>query len=203
MIGPGQAPTQAAVLELRNEQEVVREAYVFLDEKRLLLASELLRQLRLYQDLQQQLDELHARAREAMQAAVMHHGLNGLQVYPARSLEGAALRHSTRNFMGVTLVDAELDTEAVADTTAAPANPSGKAEECARLFREISAQSAVLASVSGNLYRLLAEYRITERRSRALENIILPEIDLALRDMTSHLEELELEDAIRVRLKAV
>ena len=203
MIGPGQAPTQAAVLELRNEQEVVTEAYVFLDEKRLLLASELLRQLRLYQELQQQLDELHTRARQAMQAAVMHHGLNGLQVYPARSLDGALLRHRTRNFMGVTLVDAELDTEAVADTTALPANPSGKAEECARLFREISAQSAVLAGVSGNLYRLLAEYRITERRSRALENIILPEIDMALREMTSHLEELELEDAIRVRLKAV
>lgn len=203
MIGPGQAPTQAAVLELRNEQEVVREAYVFLDEKRLLLASELLRQLRLYQDLQRQLDERHTRAREAMQAAVMHHGLNGLQVYPARSLEGAVLRQSTRNFMGVTLVDAELDTEAVADTSTIAANPSGKAEECARLFREISAQSAVLAGVSGNLYRLLAEYRITERRSRALENIILPEIDMALREMTSHLEELELEDAIRVRLKAV
>ena len=47
MIGPGQAPTQAAVLELKNEQEVVREAYVFLDEKRLLLAAELLHQLRL------------------------------------------------------------------------------------------------------------------------------------------------------------
>lgn len=201
MIGPGQAPTQAAVLELRSEQEVVREAYVFLDEKRLLLASELLRQLHLYQDLQQQLEELHTSARVAMQAAVMHHGLDGLQVYPARSLEGAELRHSTRNFMGVILVDAALDTEAVANTIAVAANPSGKAEECARLFGEISAQSAVLAGVSGNLYRLLAEYRITERRSRALENIILPEIDIALREMTSHLEELELEDAIRVRLK--
>lgn len=203
MIGSGQAPTQAAVLELRNEQEVVREAYVFLDEKRLLLASELLRQLRLYQDLKQQLDELHTRARDAMQAAVMHHGLNGLQVYPARSLDGAAITQSTRNFMGVTLVDAELDTETVVDSTAVPANPSGKAQVCIQLFREISAQSAVLAGVSGNLYRLLAEYRVTERRSRALENIILPEIDMALREMTSHLEELELEDAIRVRIKAV
>ena len=63
-------------------------------------------------------------------------------------------------------------------------------------------KSAVLAGVSGNLYRLLAEYRITERRSRALENIILPEIRLALHEMSSHLEELELEDAIRVRLRS-
>lgn len=203
MNGPGQAPTQAAVLELKNEQEVVREAYVFLDEKRLLLASELLRQLHLYQDLQRQLDALHTDALEAMRAAVMHLGLNGLQVYPARSLDGAEFKQETRNFMGVMLVDTELVTEALTETGEVPANASGRADRCAQLFRDIAVKSAVIAGVSGNLYRLLAEYRVTERRSRALENIILPEIDQALRDMSSHLEELELEDAIRVRLQAV
>jgi len=202
MIGPGQAPTQAAVLELRSEHEVVREAYVFLDEKRLLLASELLRQLRLYQQLSSELDALHANARDAMQAAVMHHGLNGLQVYPAKSIEDAEFKQDTRNFMGVDLVETELITENIADATTLPANPSAQAENCSRLFCDIIIKSAVLAGISGNLYRLLAEYRITERRSRALENIILPEIDLALREMSSHLEELELEDAIRVRLRS-
>jgi V/A-type H+-transporting ATPase subunit D len=200
MIGPGQAPTQAAVLELRSEQEVVREAYVFLDEKRLLLASELLRQLRLYQQLTGELDALHESARDAMQAAVMHHGLNGLQVYPAKSFEDAEFRQDTRNFMGVELIETELIMENAADRVTLPSNPSAKAENCSRLFCDILMKSAVLAGISGNLYRLLAEYRITERRSRALENIILPEIELSLREMSMHLEELDLEDAIRVRL---
>ena len=202
MNGPGQAPTQAAVLELRSEQEVVREAYVFLDEKRLLLASELLRQLRLYQQLSSELDAFHESARDAMQAAVMHHGLNGLQVYPAKSFEDAEFRQDTRNFMGVELIETELIMENAADRVTLPSNPSAKAENCSRLFCDILMKSAVLAGISGNLYRLLAEYRITERRSRALENIILPEIDLALREMSTHLEELDLEDAIRVRLRS-
>ncbi len=202
MIGPGQAPTQAAVLELKSEQEVVREAYVFLDEKRLLLASELLRQLQLYKQLNSELDALHVSAKDAMQAAVMHHGLNGLQVYPAKSFEGAEFKHNRRNFMSVDLVETELLTENIADVITRPSNPSAKAENCSRLFHDIIMKSAVLAGISGNLYRLLAEYRITERRSRALENIILPEIDMALREMSSHLEELELEDAIRVRLRS-
>jgi V/A-type H+-transporting ATPase subunit D len=200
MIGPGQAPTQAAVLELRSEQEVVREAYVFLDEKRLLLASELLRQLRLYQQLGSELDAYHESTRDAMQAAVMHHGLNGLQVYPAKSFEDAEFRQDTRNFMGVELIETELIMENAADRVTLPSNPSAKAENCSRLFCDILMKSAVLAGISGNLYRLLAEYRITERRSRALENIILPEIELSLREMSTHLEELDLEDAIRVRL---
>jgi V/A-type H+-transporting ATPase subunit D len=136
-----------------------------------------------------------------MQAALMHHGLNGLQVYPVRSYEDAEFKQNTRNFMGVDLIETELIMENIADRTALPANPSAKAESCSRLFCDIIIKSAVLAGVSGNLYRLLAEYRITERRSRALENIILPEIDLALREMSTHLEELDLEDAIRVRLR--
>lgn len=198
----GQAPTRAAVLELKNEQVVVNEAYVFLDEKRLLLASELLRQLRLYQQLNNDFDALQTRARDAMQAAVMHHGLNGLQVYPAASLDGAELKQSTRNFMGVTLVETELSIEDIADIYTAPSNPSEKAQHCLQLFRDMVVQSAVLAGISGNLYRLLAEYRVTERRSRALENVILPEIDQALREMSTHLEELDLEDAIRVHLQS-
>ena len=86
MIATGQAPTRAAVLELMNEQVVVNEAYVFLDEKRLLLASELLRQLNIFQQVKSELDKLQTRAKEAIRAALMHHGLNGLQVYPATSL---------------------------------------------------------------------------------------------------------------------
>ena len=36
--------------------------------------------------------------RQVSQAAVMHHGFDGLQVYPAKPLVDAALEHSTSNF---------------------------------------------------------------------------------------------------------
>jgi len=202
MSGPVQTPTRAAVLEMKNEQMVVNEAYIFLDEKRLLLASELLRQLRLYQQLNKNLDTSHAQAKEAMQSAVMFHGLDGLQVYPTSSFEAAAFKQSRRNFMGVTLVETELSTEDIEAIGTIASNPSGIVEYCRKLFHEIVMQSAVLAGLSGNLYRLLREYRLTERRSRALENVILPEIEQNLREMLLHLEELDLEDAIRVHLQS-
>lgn len=135
----------------------------------------------------------------AMQAGIRHHGL---QVYATASLSDAEWVAKTRNLMGVTLADTALlfghdQAEAVN-----AAKPSAAAERCRRLYRDVLQKSAELAGISGNLYRLLAEYRVTERRSRALENIILPEIDQALREISSHLEELELEDAIRVRLQS-
>lgn len=202
MSGPVQAPTRAAILELEREQVVVNEAYMFLDEKRMLLASELLRQLKLHQQLKDGLDDLHKKSKQAMQAAVMHHGLDGMQVYPAASFEGAVIKQHTQNFMGVTLVETELSTKSIEDLPTTTVNPSSKAESCRQLFGDIVVQAAMLAGISGNLYRLLNEYRLTERRSRALENVILPEIEQNLREMSLHLEELDLEDAVRVYLQS-
>ncbi|MGB7932193.1 MAG: V-type ATP synthase subunit D, partial [Gammaproteobacteria bacterium] len=136
-------------------------------------------------------------------AAVGHHGLEGLSVYPAAELAGAHVGMTQRSFMGVTLVETALN-EAPAEPAAwrAAANPSPEARQCGAAFSELLHQSARLAGISGNLYRLQAEYRLTERRARALENVIIPEIEQTLRVMDAHLEELDFEDAVRVRLQA-
>ena len=198
-----QAPTRAAVLELRAERGVVEEAYDFLDEKRLLLAAELLRQLDRYEVLSRAIREKTRAARAQLLAAVHRHGLQGLSVYPSLSLETGHIETSRRNLMGVTLLEtAAAMPEAAPASVPGAAYPSAEAAACREVFREVFALGAELAGVSGNLYRLLAEYRLTERRARALENVILPEIELTLHIMTSHLEELEFEDAVRVRVRS-
>jgi V/A-type H+/Na+-transporting ATPase subunit D len=53
----------------------------------------------------------------------------------------------------------------------------------------------------GNLIRLLAEYRRTERRARALENLVLPELELTLKLVEEQLEEQDQEEAAQVRLR--
>lgn len=196
-----QAPTRSAVLELKAERVVVGEAYDFLDEKRLLLAAELLRQLADYDRLRQKLEQLRQQAVSALLHAVAQHGLQGLSVYPAAAIETAQFDTATRNFMGVMLADTrlQLPDDSSPDTAA---SPSSEARACQWVFRKLLVVSSELAGVSGNLYRLLAEYRLTERRARALENVILPEIEQTLHIMTSHLEELEFEDAVRVRVRS-
>ncbi len=200
MIQPEQAPTRAAVLELRAERGVVEEAYDFLDEKRLLLAAELLRQLDRYEALSREVREKTREARDRLLAAVQRHGLQGLSVYPSMSLETARVVTSRRNLMGVTLLETTAAMPGSAPATVpAAAYPSAEAEACRDVYRELFSLSAELAGISGNLYRLHAAYRSTERRARALENVILPEIEQTLDRMTTYLEEIEMEDAIRAR----
>jgi V/A-type H+-transporting ATPase subunit D len=199
-MGPEQTTTLAAVLELKAEREVVGEAYTFLDEKRLLLAAELLQQLHRYERLLTQLEATTRAAGQQLGAAVKRHGLQGLGIYPAAALDGAHIETTRRNLMGVMLVETVLQTgESVAHPTMPPSKPSGEAQRCREAFQELIHLGAVLAGISGNLYRLSAEYRITERRARALENVILPDIESALGRMSTYLEEIELEDAIRAR----
>ena len=195
-----QAPTRAAVLELRAERGVVEEAYDFLDEKRLLLAAELLRQLNRYEALSRDIGEKTGEARETLLAGVQRHGLQGLSVYPPLSLETVRIETSRRNLMGVALQETAAAMPDAASVSAPPAAyPSAEAEACRAVFREVFALGAELAGVSGNLYRLLAAYRATERRARALENVILPEIEQTLSRMSTYLEEVDMEDAIRAR----
>jgi len=198
MIDRDHAPTRAAIMALKEERTVVSEAYDFLDEKRLLLAAELLNQLQRYEQLQAQLAALAATAGGQLRAAVKRHGLQGISVYPGRRLDNFCLETRERNFMGVTLAENRLDMPVIKPgKVVAACNPSREAETCRLTFEQILLHSVTLAEVSGNLYRLLLEYRLTERRARALENVILPELDHELAKMAAQLEELDLEDVIR------
>ena len=143
--------------------------------KRLLLAAELLRQLEEYDRLQREFELLRQQAAAALVHAVARHGMQGLEVYPAAVIEAGRFDSTTSNFMGVMLADTGLGLPE-GDSGAAPANPSPEVRACQAAFRELLLRAAGLAGVSGNLHRLLSEYRLTERRARALENVILPEI---------------------------
>jgi len=200
-----QSATHAAVLELKSEREVAQEAYHFLDEKRLSLAAELMRQLKRYEQLQKSMETTSRQARKALAKALQRHGLDGLLVYPPANGLFAELNQQHSNLMGVSLLETQLiAADEGQPVHQQPCNPSTEAEQCTQVFKQLLEQAAVLAGIGGNLQRLIKEYRKTERRAKALENIILPEIDQTLHQMTDHLEELDMEDVMRVRqLKSI
>ena len=100
--------------------------------------------------------------------------------------------------MGVALQEAEL--LAVAAPAPGGVDRSPEAEACrARVRASCSRRRAPLAAVAGNLERLQQEYRRAVRRARALQDVLLPELDRTVYDIETRLEELEQEDAIWMR----
>ena len=190
-------PTRSAVLELKEERRAMRDGYVFLDEKCLLLAAEILRELSRHETLRQRFLASYATAVASLQAGVARHGLHGLQVYPAAELSGAELQRTARTLMGVRLQDVVLRAEAL--PPAAAIDPSPEAETCRRAFAAVLDAAAPLAAVAGNLTRLSLEYRRSVRRAHALQDVLLPELDGTVADLETRLEEFEQEDAIWMR----
>lgn len=190
-------PTRSVVLELADERRAMHEGYVFLDEKCLLLASEMLRELRRYGELGRAFAAAWDEALARLQAAVARHGLEGVQLQPPADLATARIAVAPRALMGVPLQDAEL---AGAAAAAPPAvDPSPEAETCRQAFARLLAHAVPLAAVSGNLERLHHEYRRAVRRARALQDVLLPELDRTVREIETRLSELEQEDAIWMR----
>jgi V/A-type H+-transporting ATPase subunit D len=192
------AATRVALLELRDERRLVQEGYDLLDEKRVLLATETLRELREHAEVQATIDGQWSAARQALTQAIEVHGFDDLTVEPPCSLETALLHRDQRSFLGIPLVDATCD-ETPCVPVAPPVRETPEIKRCAIAFRALAISLAGQAARASNLRRLTAEYRRTERRARALENVLLPEIDRSLHFIEEQLDAVDQEEAVRVR----
>jgi V/A-type H+-transporting ATPase subunit D len=192
-------PTQSALLELKEERVGMQEGYRFLDEKRLVLASEILAELGRYEAEMAEFRSDYERAAAALRAAVGRHGLEELTLYPPAPPLDGRMRLDARSVLGVTVYDlsCEVDEPEPPSDTTVVASP--EAARCRDAFRALIPRAAHLAALAGNLARLRADYARTARRARALEDVLLPEIDEALGGIQSALEELEREEAVRAR----
>jgi V/A-type H+-transporting ATPase subunit D len=190
--------TRVAFLELKDERRLVQEGYELLDEKRVLLATEMLRQLRHYLALQDEIGVHEQDARAALVTAVDAYGFDELTVEPRRSLENTRVSSEVQTFLGIPLVVAGLDETGGGVEPPSPL-PLPEARACARAFRRLIAAHVAAAACAGNLRRLAHEYARTERRARALENVVLPEIDGLLRFIEEQLDAVDQEEAVRVR----
>lgn len=191
------SPTRSAVLEMKDERRAMHEGYVFLDEKCLLLASEILRQLALHASLQDAMAARQQEALAALQEAVARHGLHELQVYPAAEMVDVQLHTLTSNMMGVVLQQCQWQGRSGGAPEAVNQSPEGQA--CRRAFAAVVNAAPALAAVAGNLERLSLEYRRAVRRARALQDVMLPELDHDIADIQGRLEEMEQEEAIWMR----
>lgn len=192
------AITRVAFLELKDEQRLVQEGYELLDEKRILLAAEIHRQLIRLRTLRTNAHAAQKAARDSVIAALGCHGLDELLIYPPVSMSDDRLNVTRSRLLGLELIDARLDPSAP-QSSEQPVNPTPEARNCALAHRTWLAVAVELASCCVNLRRLVHEYVRTERRARAIENILLPEIGSALKLIDEQLESMDHEEIARLR----
>jgi len=189
-------PTRSAAMELADERRLMRQGFEFLDEKRMLLAGEILRQLRDYRQRFAALVAETADAARALAGAVERHGLDQLEAYPA--LPPPTTPDPVRSqFLGLVMLAAPPLRAAPAGRAAL--DPSPEAKACQAAFATLLSSAADIGLRAGNLMRLVREYRRTERRANALEKVLLPEVEEAIKLIDEQLDTMEREEVIRTR----
>lgn len=185
-------------LELEDERRLVREGYELLDEKRVLLATEMLRRLAVHRALQADWMNRYRQARQMLGNALAALGLEGLQLYPVLPRD-LVIEAAPQRIAGVALT--AIESARLAPSSAAAPRavwPSAAIGACTVSFAGVVELAARIAAEEQNLRRLAREYVRTDRRARALENVLLPELDEALRGVAEQLEYLDTEEAVRV-----
>jgi V/A-type H+-transporting ATPase subunit D len=193
------AATRIALLELKDEQRLVQEGYSLLDEKRILLAHEIQRQLAHLAALRREWAALESEARARTMAALGRHGLDELSVYPPMSLAADRVVMRRSRLLGLELLDARLETSPASPGREQPVNPTPEARACAKAHRNWLLGAVERATCELNLRRLVADYVRTERRAKAIENVLMPEIESSLKLVEEQLEAIDQEEIARLR----
>lgn len=193
--------SRIALLELKDEQRLVREGYTLLDEKRILLATEMKHQLLRHGLLRSECAELEADVLLRTTAAIARHGLDELSIYPPPLSvmdDHLAIRRS--RLLGLELAAVQLAISAQSPAAAErPFNATPEALACAVAHRAWLHRLTELAACRANLRRLARDYVRTERRANAIENVLLPEIESSLKLIDEQLESLDQEEVARLR----
>ena len=192
-------PTRGAALALAEEKSFLETGFGFLDEKRMLLAATLLKELEAWKALRDAYEAQQARVIEAMKAALARHGLENLQLYPVPDISHDLPQLERKPLLGLGLFHDSPDLA----WPAPPVEHGVDLSEVAETFRAEAAKLVPLALRLGlrqsNVCRLLEDYRRTVRRARALENVLMPEARAQLAAITEYLDEFDQEEAIRIR----
>lgn len=189
--------TKSTSLALAEERKLMRQGYEFLDEKRMLLASEILRQLTVYKAYVAEMETARRAAAAALAAAIERHGLEELQLTAPLS-ELRAPQWKRTLFLRAALLQIVEDDE----TTVVPARTHDAPPEvqaCRDTFTRVVHIAARAATIAANLRRLAAEYRSTERRAKTLENVLLPEVEETLKHVDEELDASDQEELVHTR----
>jgi len=196
------APTKSEALALAEERKLMRDGFGFLDEKRMLLAAEILRQLALFEKRNAELEIARKTAMAALGEAIERHGLEDLQLMQAEK-PFAAPKTAASTYLGVALLHRieELD-DSIKPAAVLTLNLTPEVKTASAAFKRLAEIMLEAALLSANLLRLAREYRRTERRARALENVLLPEVSAMLKHVTEQLDAFDQEEAARAHTRS-
>ena len=192
------APTKGNLLAEKKKLELARSGYELLDKKRNILLRELLKYEKEAAELKKKTGDVFAAAYAALQRANV---AGGQRVEIIRSIPvDDSLRIRFRSLMGIEIPSVEYDEKTPALPPYVPQVADSFFDEAYVDFVKVKHLAAESARIENSVARLKEAVRVTVKRAEALKNVIIPETERTVAEITSILEEREREEFSRMKV---
>lgn len=185
-------PSKTALLERREELQLVSQGKSVLEERRDILARELLDLIRQTEALASAYEQAHVAAWQALQYAILRFGSNwlaGIEVDVSLNQPGWRMA----NRVGVAWLEAATLPDSPPPRLSPSWHHSPELQRVVTAFHEVQLSAFRLAQAETNLRRMSQAFRTVQQRVNALEHIILPETRQAIKFIEEGLEQIERE----------
>lgn len=191
-------PTQGKLLELQDDLEGIRDGHRLMDRKRQVLLQELIEWIEETREVQERVQEQLGKAGRALTQAKIHMGVDRVQWISLVPGVSITTRITRKSVMGVDipLVQMEVSEEKF---PYGPGNTSPAVDGARREWLQVLEHLGELSEAITTVWRLAEELRKSQRRVKALEEIVIPRYEATIKKIDRVLAEEERESIGRAK----
>ncbi len=192
-------PTRSNLLRTKHDLRFAREGYEILDQKRVVLAKELVRLAGEAEGLQEQLNSMLEAAYRSLEKAMLTMGREHVEWAALAVHKTVDVQVKQRGVMGISLPIIEASGEPP-EMTYSLGDTAASLDEASAAFKEVLANIPEISRLVTSVWRLAVELRKTQRRVNALEFIFIPQYEETITFIQSSREEREREETFRLKM---
>jgi len=192
-------PTRSNLIHTKQDLQFAREGFRILDQKRVVLAKELVRLANDAEGLEKEMEQLTAEAYRALEKARLTMGQEHVEWAALAMHKTVDVQLKYRGVMGIPIPLIEAQGKPL-EMSYSLGDTAAGLDEASALFREALSHIPELSRLVTSVWRLAVELRKTQRRVNALQYIFIPQYVETITFIQSSLEEREREETFRLKL---
>jgi len=190
-------PTKSQLMALKKTANLAKTGQTLMDRKKNILVREMMAMLPKVYEVRDKISDTYKKAYQALQEANITLGIVNEIAKAIPSDDGLQIHY--RNLMGV---DMPLVTHETSDFRLSYGlrSTNSKFDYAYQMFQKVRDLTLQLAEIDNVVYRLANAIRKSQKRSNALKNVVIPDLESDIKYIGEVLEEREREEFSRMKL---
>ncbi|MGC8663435.1 MAG: V-type ATP synthase subunit D [Thermoplasmata archaeon] len=193
-------PTRMELLKLKKRIVLAKRGLELLKLKRAALVMEFLKLIKKSRNLRSDLEKAATRAYETLKIAEIYHGTVGLESAAIMVRKMSEISIKTRNVMGIRIPELGRSSfENLVDTRYRLIGFSAKIDQVIKDFENYHNIILEIAETENSIRKLLAEIEKTNRRSNAIEKVLIPNLEQQAVYLKMKFDEMERDTFVTLK----